>query len=159
MPGADGNALCKFVLAVLWRGSISLRPECSHVRLGPYENRVRDVLFGARPLSDLWEFELLVLRLRETAKFQARFIYTFPTFDNSTGVNRWGFVAGGFRFVCKIDKRPWSGIPPEYLKRAVVNGNNRLFGMFVDFEETIEHRGAMLWKRADLVRRSAKRNR
>jgi hypothetical protein len=156
MPNVDGNAISKFVLAVLWRGSISSRPECKDIRLGPYENRIRDVLFGSCALSELSEFELLVLRLRESARFQSRFIYTFPTSDRSTGVNRWGFVAGGFRFVCKIGKRPWSGLPQEYLERAVVNGTDRLFGMFADFEETIERRGAVLSKHADLARRSAK---
>jgi hypothetical protein len=156
MPNVDGNAICKFVLAVLWRGSISSRPECEDIGLGPYENRARDVLFGSCALSQLWEFELLILRLRENAKFQSRLIYTFPTPDKSTGVNRWGFVAGGFRFVCKMDKRPWSGLPQEYLKLAVVNGKDRLFGMFADFEETAEHRGALFSKRADLARRASK---
>jgi hypothetical protein len=111
MPNVDGNAISKFVLAVLWRGSISSRPECKDIRLGPYENRIRDVLFGSCALSELSEFELLVLRLRESATFQSRFIYTFPTSDRSTGVNRWGFVAGGFRFVCKINNARGPAFP------------------------------------------------
>lgn len=159
MPNVDGDMFAKFALAVLWRGSISSRPEFKKIRLGPYEDRARDVLFGASPLSDLKEYELLVMRIRETSKFQTRFIYSFPDFDNLAGINRWGFVAGGFRFVCKMDKRPWSGISPEYLKEAAVNGKDRLFGMFIDYEETSEHRGAVQMRHADISRRTARRKR
>lgn len=158
MPGVDGDLIAKFALAVLWRGSISTRPECKNIRLGPYESRLRDVLFGERQLSDLMEFEVLIVRFRETPSFQPQFIYSFPTFDNSTGVNRWGFAAGGFRFICKLDQRPWSGVPAELLAISVVNGSDHLFGMFVDFEGTSEHRGAVLMAHAESSRRRAKQN-
>lgn len=53
----DGDKLAKFILAVLWRASISKRESFFGIRLGPYEPQARDVLFGAAPLSSLRAFQ------------------------------------------------------------------------------------------------------
>ena len=37
--------------------------------------------------------------------------------------------------MAKLDERPFEGILPE----VIVNGNDRLFGVFIDFEGTSEH--------------------
>jgi hypothetical protein len=51
MANIDGDAFAKFVLAVLWRASISSRPEFRNVALGPYESQACEVIFGAKPLN------------------------------------------------------------------------------------------------------------
>lgn len=60
LEGFDGDKFTKFVLAVLWRASISKRSTFKEVSLGPYEDQSRDVLFGAKPLQYLKSFEVLV---------------------------------------------------------------------------------------------------
>jgi hypothetical protein len=44
MESVDCERFSKFVLSVLWRASISLRPSFAPVKLGPYEDVVRDIL-------------------------------------------------------------------------------------------------------------------
>ena len=60
----DCKRFSTFVLSVLWRASVSKRPTFSDIELGPYEDLVRDVIFGARPLSDIAAFELIVSRFK-----------------------------------------------------------------------------------------------
>ena len=62
MRDVDGDMLAKFVLAVLWRASISRRRNFSGIALGPYQSKARDVLFGATPLNSLHAFQLLAER-------------------------------------------------------------------------------------------------
>src|SRR5260221_7466676 len=42
----DTDWLAKFVAALLWRASITRREEFAEVRLGPYEEAYRAMLFG-----------------------------------------------------------------------------------------------------------------
>jgi hypothetical protein len=63
----DGEKFAKFVLAVLWRASISSRPDYANVSLGPYTDVARDVLFGVRPLSAFKEFQVMVQRCPPSA--------------------------------------------------------------------------------------------
>jgi hypothetical protein len=65
----DGDIFAKFVLSVLWRASISTRPEFASTSLGPCEELARDVVFGARPLTDIPRYQLMVGRYRPGKSF------------------------------------------------------------------------------------------
>ena len=52
MLNVDGDKLAKFALACLWRASISTRPKVENVRLGPFESKASQVLFGASHFSN-----------------------------------------------------------------------------------------------------------
>jgi len=60
LENVDGDAFAKFVLSVLWRASISTRPEFASVSLGPSEETAGEVSFGARPLTDVPSYQLIV---------------------------------------------------------------------------------------------------
>lgn len=51
IPAVDGDQFAKFVLAVLWRASISRRGSFESVALGRYQETARQVLFGVRDLG------------------------------------------------------------------------------------------------------------
>lgn len=136
MANVDGDLLAKFVLAVLWRASISKRPEFTKIALGPYEDIARDVLFGATALADMPSYELIVSRYHEA---RGRQLYTLPSRVTDLGVNGWGFAAGGFKFVAKMDKRKWPNLPAGSKNPYVVNGRNYMAGLFVNFAGSVEH--------------------
>ena len=136
-PRADCDMLCGFALSILWRASISTRPECT-LTLGPYEDQVRDVLFGLKPLSSLSDCEVMVQRYRSTTTDASKInIYPEPApFDV---LNAYGFAVGGLRFAVKIDPTPF----PEFCRDYIINGKKTLRGLFVDFENTPEFERAI----------------
>jgi hypothetical protein len=141
MVNVDGDKLAKFILSVLWRASISSRPEFRAVRLGVYESKACEVIFGIAPLSSMPEYELLLGRYTSTKINPAR-NYTAPSIFKIAGLNGWGFALGGFRVMAKIDSRRLS----HELRSAVVNDNTRLWGAFVNYEGTTE--GQAMFKMA-----------
>jgi hypothetical protein len=126
------DMLCGFALSVLWRASISTRPECT-LTLGPYEDRAQEVLFGLKPLSSLSECEIMVQRYRSTTTDASK-INFYPEPAPFGGLNAYGFAVGGLRFFVKIDPTPL----PVFCKNYIINGKNTLRGLFVDFENTPE---------------------
>ena len=59
-PKVDCEAFSKGILAILWRASLTSHRACSGVSLGSYEDVVRDILFGLRPLADMRELEIAI---------------------------------------------------------------------------------------------------
>jgi hypothetical protein len=147
LPDINGDKLAKFALAVLWGASISTRLEFKRVDLGPYVDVAKEVLFGEKPLKDFTAYELMVLRF----KSRHSGVIGFPARMTGARVTVWGFAAGGFRFMAKMDKRRWpDGLPNE----MIVNGNNELHGYVVDQELSPEHRLIVKMAGADRERRA-----
>lgn len=151
MTNVDGSRFATFVLSVLWRASISTRPEVAKVSLGSYEDRVREVIFGAKPLSAIPEYELFVERYyrRIGQQFNPARNYTLPA-RMTTRLTGWYFGLNGFRILAKL--APW---PAQYVGQPV-NGNNRLVGSFVDYESTTEGQAMIANKRAENLRVQSK---
>lgn len=147
LPGVDCERFCKFVLSVLWRASISRRRSFASIDLGPYEDRARDVLFGATPLSSLRAFEVIVQRYRiehmDTTKW-----YFQPVRQPFGELNAYGFGLAGFRIVAKLDNRPF----PEGYRPLVLNRSGIFRGLYVKLEDCSEF-GSM----AMMVRKNAGR--
>ena len=141
----DSDRLLKFYLSVLWRSSISSRPECLAVKLGPYENAARDVLFGERPLSSLYPFEISLTRIKTTiARIDG--LFDFPArLQNPWGFNGYAFLLGGFYTIAKVDRRPLTGA----LKHFTITGPS-VCGTFQRFEHTPQYRAMapLILKRA-----------
>ncbi len=135
MPNVDGDKFARFVLSLLWRASITTRREFKRVSLGPYEPLAGDVIFDARPLSSLQEYELLVGRYRKFGEFDPARNYTSPARAKFLGyLNGWAFALGGFRIMAKLDQRPF----PTLVAPCIVNKSTKLMGTFGDFWTTIE---------------------
>lgn len=129
----DGQKFAKFVLAVLWRASISKRKNYEQIQLGSYENIARDILFDQTPLSTFRAFEVMVHRY--TSKhLDMEGIYSLPMRTKLDQTNFYWFSLSGFRITAKVDTRPFR---PE-LRRFVINNTHVMRGLFLEFEETQE---------------------
>jgi hypothetical protein len=132
----DGEKFAKFVLGVLWRASISERVNFTPVSLGPHEKVARDVLFGALPLSAMPAFQVLLERYTSDKIANVEGFYTHPVrSQKGAPYNFYGFSAGGFRILAKVDARRF----PRELRHFVVNDNDALRGTFVKLEDTDTH--------------------
>jgi hypothetical protein len=133
LANVDGDRFAKFVLAVLWRASISARPDYANVTLGPYTGIAREVLFGLQPLSVFKEFQVMVQRY--TSKhFDTERLYSLPVSAPFREFAAYGFGIVGFRLMAKVDSRP---LPAEW-DSFIINSNNALRGFFVEIERTLE---------------------
>lgn len=151
MANVDGNCFATFVLSVLWRASISTCPEVAKGSLGSYEDRVREVIFGAKPLSAIPEYELFVERYYHGIgqRFNRAGNYSMPA-RMTTRLAGWYFALNGFRVLAKL--APW---PAQY-RGQPVNGNDRLVGSFVDYELTTEGQAMISCKSAENLRIQSK---
>src|ERR1019366_3744706 len=104
MADVDGDIFSKFVLSVLWRASITSRPEFRKVMLNTYESEVCEVIFGAKPLRSMASYELLIARYT-SVRIDPERSYTFPARSKIDGLDGWIFALGGFRVIAKMDPR------------------------------------------------------
>jgi hypothetical protein len=108
LPWVSAEQIILFALFVLWRAAESSRPECKGVSLGPFLNRVRDVLDQGRLPADgvyvtlWWERDPKCVG-----------IVFLPYRSAIRGVRLWNFWCGGFYFIVQTDSRPnvFSGSP------------------------------------------------
>ena len=147
MPNVDGDRFATFVLSVLWRASITNRPEFAKVSLAPYETNAHDVIFGAKPLAAMPDYQLLVGRYRHVGTFNPTRNYTTPA-RMTIGLTGWYFALNGFRILAKLSPTP---LPAGY-GPAIVNGNDKLIGAFVNYELTTEGHGVVAMARAASAR-------
>jgi hypothetical protein len=149
MRNVDGDRFATFVLAVLWRASITSRVEFRKVLLGPYEDEAREVIFGMKPLHKMAAYQLLLARyIPPSGNFNPAGNYTSPARLKVEGANAWAFALHGFRIIAKIDRRPL----PAGFHLIVANGRTKLNGPFVPYHATTEGRAMAEMKKADLAR-------
>jgi len=138
LQGFDGDRFAKFVLAILWRASISKRPPFAAVKLGPYEAKARAVLFGARPLSFLPEYQLFVQRYKSASMDPSQFFYHPIRHDRGV----YGIGLAGFRMTARFGKgQIIPGVRRLDLSHFLVNGNDVLRGSYVELESQPEFKG------------------
>jgi hypothetical protein len=149
IPNVDCNKLARFVLAVLWRASISSRLHFAAIRLGPYEDKARDALFEASPLSEFTAFQVLAERI-ESERVNVEGLYTHPVrHRKNPDYNLYSFTVGGFRFFAKVDARPF----PKVLAPYVLSGCGPFRGRIAKLEETEVHSAALEMLAADHMRK------
>jgi len=77
--------------------------------------------------------QLLVGRYLRTGKFNPAGNFTYPA-RMTRGLNGWYFSLNRFRILAKLDT---AALPAE-IGAAIVNGNDRLIGSFMNYESTTE---------------------
>lgn len=101
---ADPRQLRLFVLSVLWRASVSSRPECSTVRLLRFENRVRSLLRAKDP-GPSERFAVLLQRF----EYDRTLIpVVYPHRQRIEGLNCYTFQLAGYLVHAAIDERRFS---------------------------------------------------
>lgn len=133
----DCQRFFKFILSILWRASVSRRSAFSSVSLGPrYQDMVRNIIFGALPLSNLQAFELIVSRFKSDHLDPSGINY-YPVRWKFMGLNAYSMCLAGFRILAKLDNR---GLKPEW-EPLIINRTNVFRGTFLTFEECSEFKG------------------
>jgi hypothetical protein len=135
MPNVDGDKFSKFILALLWRASITKRKEFAQVALGPYTDKARDVLFGVRPLDSLPAFEVMLCRYKSDVMTAVDDFHTLISCERYCGFRCYGIGLGGFQVLAKFD----SQLFPQKWKSFIANGNQELRGIYKDMDQTNEH--------------------
>lgn len=134
--GTDTALLRGFILSILWRYSLSRLPDASHVNLGPYEDRARDVLWGVKALADLPEYQVICQRYAP-GLIDTRKMYSSPVDMRGSDFFSYGFSMIGFHFIAKVDRRPFPAVYGPF-----VMTEDSLRGYYVNFHETPQGRGA-----------------
>ena len=135
----NGDLFSKFILAIIWRSSISTRPEFDSFNVGPYEKTIHKILLGGEELATFPAIQILLARYRITKLFNPSLMFSLPEHKRGSNVNFVCFALCGFRISVKLDKRPWPSLNREIVKDFSINGNGALKGTTVDFLGSGEH--------------------
>lgn len=129
----DGEAFATFALAVIWRASISRRPEWAAINLGRYEDIVANILFSEASLHDHAELEVVLLRYASSRDDTRRYTVN-PLSIRSGALNVFTFSAGGFLLYVKVDQRPID----MNLRPFVINRMETLVCPIIQFEDSAD---------------------
>jgi len=134
--GVDGDRLTRFWLSVLWRFSVSTLPEAAMVRLGPYEDRFRDIIFS----NGLCSIEPAIVMLRYRSHVMppdnvcfVPYASAFPPFQH---LKAYGIAVAGFHAFVKVDRQPL----PLLSRALTINGKSEITGGYLDLEKTHQFR-------------------
>jgi hypothetical protein len=130
--GVDSDKLVKFWLAILWRFSISTVPQAAQVRLGPYEDRLRDILFHGADCSVEPAITMLRYRSGTVPSENICFIPNSTAFPgDQTRLNAYGVAISGFHAFVKLDSQPLS----RDLHQVTINGKHDIAGGYLQLEK------------------------
>ena len=101
----DYALLNLFVLSVVWRASVSMQEFYGGVRLGPYENRIRDYLLSDTP-SDPDAFPIILYRFEYPAELIP---IMCPVRAKLHGRNFYQILLNGYLALVKVDNQPLPG--------------------------------------------------
>jgi len=140
--GADGDQLTRFWVAVLWRFGVSRLREAGLVNLGPFADRLRDILFSHTPCS----VEPAVIMCRYRSRVMRPENICFPPYASKfpmppslhgvPSLNAYGIAVAGFQAFVKLDDRP---LPPMG-HALTINGKAEITGGYIEFETTEQFR-------------------
>jgi hypothetical protein len=108
----DTDKLRRFVLAVLWRASISRRWDT--VSLGQHEPKVLERIFDLTPLS-IDEYSILIHRLDAAALGIFELAILPPIKAKCEGINVYFFYLPGLRILIKVDRRGFKAMWRPYM--------------------------------------------
>jgi hypothetical protein len=105
----DEEKFRMFVLSLLWRASATTNPVFSRATLGPYAERLRQVMLAGNPGS-ADAFSVIVCRWVTGPKYEKMALAQMSPYTwKLEGVNMSKLFLGGFVFYVKSDQRPYPG--------------------------------------------------
>jgi hypothetical protein len=108
----DTDKLRRFVLAVLWRASIS--KQWDTVSLGSHEAKILQRILDVTPLS-VDEYSIIIHRLDSNALGDFKLAILPPIRGKFEGVNVYFFYLPGLRMLIKVDKRDFKATWRPYM--------------------------------------------
>jgi hypothetical protein len=127
----DSDLLVRFVVSVLWRYSVSTRPETNMVHLGPYERCMGDIVFAG---ANCCPEPALFMWANKSTNLDVTKLCIPPAVGRFLDVRHLSFVVGGLTFVLKVDRRP----VPKELALLPVNGRSIIISAYKPFDSSQE---------------------
>lgn len=141
-PGTEGEAnivhdvdyklLKQFVLSVLWRASVSGQAFYGAIKLGPYENEIRELILADDP-GPPQDFPVMVHRFTHPPELIP---ILCPVSTRIEGLNVYQLLLNGFLVLIKVDRQP---LPPS-LRDIALAPNKPLVILPKDYKGSPEHR-------------------
>ncbi|HUB14529.1 MAG TPA: hypothetical protein VMB34_21445 [Acetobacteraceae bacterium] len=131
--GVDSSKLVKFWLAILWRFSISNLLQTTNIKLGAYEDRIRDILFYEADCSVEPAITMLLYCSQIIPSENVCFV-PYPTAfpGNPVRLEAYGVAVSGFHAFVKLDTQPLA----SELHQVTINGKRNIVGGYLRLEET-----------------------
>lgn len=122
--GVDYTQLKLFQLSVLWRASVSKLDFFENIRLGPHQERIREILLSGSPPSSGSYPCLVSAVLHDGAALQDFMLQ--PFMSRVLGVRVAQFFFGGFRWTYFVNS---SAIPRQFQRLAIDESGAIFIGM------------------------------
>jgi hypothetical protein len=106
LTGINPSRLEKFLLSILWRGSISQRPFFSGVRLGPHEDSLRDYLWSDQQAHKHFGCVLAKFSKSKVVAHLEKTPRSPGLVKKINGRNYYKLYLAGFVAFIRVDKRP-----------------------------------------------------
>lgn len=131
LRNVDTDRLVRFAASVLWRHSVSNRPETAKIDLGPYEARLQAVSFASAPCSPE---PALFIWANRSETVDVRRICMPPAQDRFSGLRFWSFIVDGLSFIMKTDQQ----LTPSSLTLLRVNGRSEIVSGYKPLDQSQE---------------------
>jgi len=135
---ADTEKLVRFAYAVIYRASISDRPDFVEFSLGDFENVLWSALFSSGDGETTHFGEVLMVRYSHT-RVNPMDLFSYPYRSEFNGRELAIFSLGGFRFMIRVGGFDFSTKFPH----LVMNGKPHLTSLLAAFERTSEFQGLL----------------
>lgn len=120
VTGLDYQKFKLFQLSLLWKASISNRPFFDSVRLGPYEDKLRNMILNEDPgPSSFFPCIITSLRKYNTSSMQIIASPKKVRLDKKIGYN---FLVSGMNYIYKITENETK----DWIMEAVINENGEM---------------------------------
>lgn len=129
--GVDYKLLKLFVLSVLWRASVSQQTFYAGVKLGRYENEIRELILSDSP-GTIRDFPIMLHRF----SYPPGLIPILcPVASRIVGLNFYQLLLNGFLVLTKVDQRPL----PRPFSEIALAPEKPLIVLPKDYKGSIEH--------------------
>jgi hypothetical protein len=113
VEGISGDRLLRFAAGIVWKYALT-KPHYGGIKIGPYTDQLRHLLFGDGPGSPAIDAFLMKLHTGDDEPY----FYRAPSPERYEGLNFVRFSVGGFIFLLKLDQRSAPSLPSSSWLRA-----------------------------------------
>lgn len=106
VEGISGDRLLRFAAGIVWKYALT-KSHYGRIDIGPYAEKLREMLFGNGPGSPAIDAFLMKLHTGDGEPY----FYRAPSRERYEGLNFARFSVGGFIFLLKLDQRSTPSLP------------------------------------------------
>jgi hypothetical protein len=131
VPDVNTDLLVRFAVSVVWRFSISQARGIPPVKLGPFQDRFRDIIFYNAPCAPE---PALIIRAYRSSRINIKGTFSAPAKSKNFDRRFWAFTVSGISFILKTDNRPLPGAKDL----PAINGLDHIISGFKPFDGSYE---------------------